>query len=399
MSRNLVEEVATALGPMGVWQELHPYLESLEKPTNGRVEVRALCPFHDDHHPSWCWNLEKGVAHCFVCGKAANSSFIRHIAEKMGQARITVLDRYCRRFHLKRPRSRILTVEAYAAAKNLPVTFLADRFCLGNNPNGLCMPYFDAERRIIAHRIRRRIGEKPRWPKGTSGRDMVYGLHGLGWIGQGGCIYVVEGESDLHTAWYHDVPALAVPGATMGHRTLAEIVKQIEPQMVCVLPDQDKSGSTMLEELDKALKIAEWTGEFLAAMLPAKDLSDLQLKQPERLPHILDATVSRARPVEQIVYDLKNREQEGDSTMMRVFRQLRSMNELTPAAKMIVMAAAEAVAHDPRQRIALSKSRLARAAGVGRHTLYDNWSHLLSLGLFEEDDGGNGFCLGASLVG
>lgn len=30
--------------------------------------VRALCPFHDDHHPSLSINLDTGCWHCFACG-------------------------------------------------------------------------------------------------------------------------------------------------------------------------------------------------------------------------------------------------------------------------------------------------------------------------------------------
>jgi len=31
------------------------------------VEIQALCPFHDDHHPSMYINIDKGVWHCLAC--------------------------------------------------------------------------------------------------------------------------------------------------------------------------------------------------------------------------------------------------------------------------------------------------------------------------------------------
>jgi hypothetical protein len=39
---------------------------------NGK-EYTGLCPFHDDHKPSLSVNREKGLWHCFACGKAGNS--------------------------------------------------------------------------------------------------------------------------------------------------------------------------------------------------------------------------------------------------------------------------------------------------------------------------------------
>jgi hypothetical protein len=35
-------------------------------------EYMGLCPFHDDHSPSLSVNAEKGVWHCFGCGKSGN---------------------------------------------------------------------------------------------------------------------------------------------------------------------------------------------------------------------------------------------------------------------------------------------------------------------------------------
>ncbi len=41
-------------------------------------EYMGLCPFHDDHDPSLSVNTEKGVWHCFGCGKSGNyHSFLK----------------------------------------------------------------------------------------------------------------------------------------------------------------------------------------------------------------------------------------------------------------------------------------------------------------------------------
>ena len=40
--------------------------------SKGRSFV-AVCPFHDDHHPSMSISREKGVFKCFSCGAAGNA--------------------------------------------------------------------------------------------------------------------------------------------------------------------------------------------------------------------------------------------------------------------------------------------------------------------------------------
>ena len=52
---------------------------SLEK--KGNVYM-ALCPFHDDRHPSLRVDPEKGLYHCFSCG--AGGDVFRFVQEKEG---------------------------------------------------------------------------------------------------------------------------------------------------------------------------------------------------------------------------------------------------------------------------------------------------------------------------
>ena len=41
-------------------------------------EYLGLCPFHDDHNPSLSVNREKGVWHCFGCGKSGDlAAFVK----------------------------------------------------------------------------------------------------------------------------------------------------------------------------------------------------------------------------------------------------------------------------------------------------------------------------------
>ena len=55
---------------------------------------RALCPFHDDHHPSFGVNLASGSYRCFACG-ARGRDIIDFQMQRYGQTfreAVTALD-------------------------------------------------------------------------------------------------------------------------------------------------------------------------------------------------------------------------------------------------------------------------------------------------------------------
>jgi hypothetical protein len=48
----------------------------------------------------------------------------------------------------------------------------------------------------------------------------------------------VEGESDCHTLWLHDIPALGLPGASSWKETWATYLEGFETVYVVIEPDQ-----------------------------------------------------------------------------------------------------------------------------------------------------------------
>lgn len=46
--------------------------EHLEKSRISGVELTACCPFHNDHHPSFCISTESGLFKCHACGEEGN---------------------------------------------------------------------------------------------------------------------------------------------------------------------------------------------------------------------------------------------------------------------------------------------------------------------------------------
>jgi hypothetical protein len=111
-----------------------------------------------------------------------------------------------------------LTVAQYAEAKGLAVNFL-DKLGVReeSTPHGprIIIPYYDEDRNEIATRYRHALtGNCFSWLKGST--TALYGLERLKVARDAGFVVLVEGESDCHTLWFHDIPAVGVPGAPSG---------------------------------------------------------------------------------------------------------------------------------------------------------------------------------------
>jgi hypothetical protein len=173
-------------------------------------------------------------------------------------------------------------VQSYAARKQLPEVILRSldlteiRYLGGP---ALRIPYFGREGHEIAVRIRLCLdkdGDRDRrfaWRKGDKPR-----LYGLWRIGAPTYVVLVEGESDCHTLWFHDVPALGIPGAGNWNeaRDAPELVG-IERIYVVVEPD---AGGQAVQRWIKRSAIRERS--FLVELGPFKDPSAMHSTQRSR---------------------------------------------------------------------------------------------------------------------
>ena len=90
-------------------------------------------------------------------------------------------------------------------------------------------------------------GPKFTWRKGD--KPQLYGQERLGLARDAGLIFLVEGESDAHTLWQHDVPALGIPGARAWNETRdAPLLDGID--QVCVVIEPDTGGEAVLQWLE-----------------------------------------------------------------------------------------------------------------------------------------------------
>lgn len=173
------------------------------------------------------------------------------------------------------------TLAAYAAAKRLPLPFLAElgladgRY--GRTP-AVLIPYRDRHGAATATRYRLALAKgspdrRFRWAKGA--RPSLYGL----WRPQPGpLITLVEGESDCHTLWSHGVAALGLPGA--GNWSDSRDAEQLAPYAtIAVVIEPDAAGKRLKERLAASVIASRLRFVSLA---PWKDVSDLYLADPER---------------------------------------------------------------------------------------------------------------------
>jgi hypothetical protein len=136
------------------------------------------------------------------------------------------------------------TLENYADAKGLPVGFLQRQGLRNQKYQGesaVRIAYMDEAGQETAVRFRIALDktvegdDRFRWR--TSSKAGLYGLWRLDAIRRAGHVVLVEGESDAQTLWYHDVPALGVPGAGTWKAEWARCLDGVQRIYAVIEPD------------------------------------------------------------------------------------------------------------------------------------------------------------------
>jgi hypothetical protein len=150
------------------------------------------------------------------------------------------------------------TLGDYSREKKLPEDFLRGlglRDVTYLDKPAVRIPYPDEEGQEVAVRFRVSLDgpEKFRWRSGD--KPVPYGLKLLGEARKAGFVVLAEGESDCHTLWYHEVPALGIPGASNWRDGWAAYLDGIEKIYAVIEPDQ--GGDTLREKLTGCEAIRE----------------------------------------------------------------------------------------------------------------------------------------------
>lgn len=224
------------------------------------TQVMAKCPFHEDKNASLSLNLDSGLYNCKACGEKGNAATF---ARKLGEA-------------VPEAASRTLTVEQYAEAKKLPLTFLQS-IGVKDGKVGITIPYMDESGAVLSNRQRYSasgVGPRFTWSRGA--KVTLYGLWLLNKAREAGYIILVEGESDAQTLWYHDIPAIGCPGAQSFKTEWSEFLKGLK---VYIHQEPDDGGRSFVDGVAKALARNSWTDPVYVVRTPgAKDPSELHCR-------------------------------------------------------------------------------------------------------------------------
>jgi hypothetical protein len=275
---------------------------------SGWVDVRCFNPGHDhDRAPSCGVNLDHGGFKCQACG-AKGSAYDAAVLVGKAPRDAAVL---CKRHGLGRwddagggggskgveqPRNRATgcTLDQYAKAKRLPADFLRS-LGISDYKDGrwpervLRIPYRDAGDNEPAVRIRYALTGPDRfvWRKGS--KPLLYGLDRLNGANE---IVLVEGESDCHTLWHHDIAAVGLPGAN-NWREQRDAGQLADLERIYVVVEPDKGGEAVMGWLaQSAIKDRAWIVE----LGEHKDVSGLHLADPEQFVARFKEALEQAEP-------------------------------------------------------------------------------------------------------
>jgi hypothetical protein len=190
------------------------------------------------------------------------------------------------------------TLAAYAEAKKLPIEFLRS---LGlteisyQRALALKIQYFAADGREVTARFRVALDGKNRFRWRTGSKSCLYGLERLVDANDRGFVVLVEGESDCHTLWLHEIPALGLPGNMNWN-------EQRDPPLLALIPviyvviEPGQSGDGVMQWLSRSV-IAP---RARLVRLSVKDPSALYLADPGGFPVALQGALDASVPWETI---------------------------------------------------------------------------------------------------
>jgi DNA-binding transcriptional ArsR family regulator len=155
------------------------------------------------------------------------------------------------------------------------------------------IPYPDEEGQEVAVRFGVSLegAEKFRWRSGD--KPTLYGLRLLDEARKAGYVVLVEGESDCHTLWYHEIPALGIPGASNWREGWATYLDGIEKIYAIIEPDQ--GGDTLREKLTACEPIRNRL-HLVGLGEEHKDSSALHLADSDGFRERFEAALKDAKP-------------------------------------------------------------------------------------------------------
>jgi DNA-binding transcriptional ArsR family regulator len=293
-------------------------LDKLEVASRNGEKAMCFCPAHDDRiSPSLSLKTENGklLLHCFagcrpedivseiglqmkdLFSEGGGGSFIppNTPARLHAQSENPHANGQSERARGDARFEHGCTLKEYSEVKKLPIDFLRGlglRDVTYLEKPAVRIPYPDEVGQEMAVRFRVSMdgSEKFRWRSGD--KPLPYGLRLLDEARKAGFVVLVEGESDCHTLWFHEIPALGIPGASNWKAEWASHLKGIEKIYAIIEPDH--GGDTLREKLIRCEAIRERL--HLLELGEHKDPSALHLADPDRFRERFEAALEDGEP-------------------------------------------------------------------------------------------------------
>lgn len=280
---------------------------------------KALCPFHDDRHPSLSFSVSRNTYKCFVCGASGGTidlamkvlgvpfkdaskwladehniittEYVPAVKPIMdyppdveflsGLVRRPVLNDKARRFLFEERRYNPKVVEWLGVSSiNVPTPCWRHGKPFYEAPS-LLFPYRDIDGRVlnVQSRLLEKCEGKPRFRFPRNSRIHVFNLPVLRWLKDNEPLYVSEGVTDCIALLSSGKKAIAIPSATMlKDEDFAQLSAFHKCLNLHVYPDRDAPGERLYHNL---LDVANRVGACLTRHeLPdgCKDYSEAYIR-------------------------------------------------------------------------------------------------------------------------
>lgn len=269
----------------------------------------ALCPFHREENPSFNVSLSTGKYKCFTgsCGATGNIyTFLQTCPtinmSKEDAYRVVREAAYGLQViqgSKKKGSGQAYTLEDYSKEKGLPLEYLEGLGLKTAKHDGVpsvFIPYRNAEGEITARRYRNHPqggGSRFKWQTGA--KVIPYGLWRLPMYQKEEVkeIVLVEGESDCHTLWLYDIPAVGIPGSNNFKK---EWIPFFDGFDLLLYEEPDDSGKKMVENICTFLLSVDFKGKVSRIQIKDyKDPSALHVNVPDRFKSKWQETMNSAQ--------------------------------------------------------------------------------------------------------
>lgn len=292
------QKILHNLDKIAFYAELLPSLK-----INGKLEVLALCPFHDDTNPSLSVNVETGLFRCFACdAKGDVFTFYQKYKDCDFPTALQEIGKIAGVVEVDVKPKVVATFKYTDEAGNL--LYIKERIEPGRNGR--------SKEFIFKHL------KDGKWTLGRGCDPVLYNLPG---VIKSKNAYVVEGEAkaDLLNSWGLIATCLD-SGANSPWR--AEYLKAFESEeTVTILPDKDKPGreyalriASVLHGKVDSLKVEELKIVELPGLKEAEDIIDWS-KTPG---HNKDRLVGIVENAPQWTLEVDKHEQKSNLTVVDI---------------------------------------------------------------------------------